>query len=343
MSSLKAVFVASALLAADLVAGHGVITNATGDQCGSGAGMGMDPSVPRDCPRRQPCQLDSTRFKAGGVQGLLGGGDPMAKMIGETLKGGTNNIETGTKNIMEMTGTMLPQVSQGGQVKMTLHQVNADGGGPYMCSINSDGTGMSWQPVQVSTNVPGRRGNNRATSVSDLPLVAEVPQGQTCTGTVNGQSNICLMRCMNQAAAGPFGGTVPIQMAGAAGANGNSAANGATTANGAATANGASTTKGAGAAKGATDATANGLNGIGGNNGAGNKAQGATSNKAQAAAGDQEEEGATANNAKGAGGAFGNLLGGGNAQGAAGGIGALLGAANKKRAYPVNRAVKFTS
>lgn len=44
---------------------------------------------------------------------------------------------------------------------MTLHQVNADGGGPYECMINADGTGQDWQNVQVTQNVPGRNSRNR--------------------------------------------------------------------------------------------------------------------------------------------------------------------------------------
>lgn len=51
---------------------------------------------------------------------------------------------------------------------------------------------------------------------SDFPLVAAIPATQNCTGTVAGQDNVCLVRCQNDARAGPFGGVVPVQMAGAA-------------------------------------------------------------------------------------------------------------------------------
>ncbi|KAK5280761.1 hypothetical protein LTR40_005889, partial [Exophiala xenobiotica] len=44
------------------------------------------------------------------------------------------------------------------------------------------------------------------------PLTAQVPAGQTCTGTVAGQDNVCMVRCQNPALAGPFGGVVPVQM-----------------------------------------------------------------------------------------------------------------------------------
>lgn len=43
---------------------------------------------------------------------------------------------------------------------MTLHQVNADGGGPYKCMIDSTGTGTNWQNIEVTQNVPGRAGIN---------------------------------------------------------------------------------------------------------------------------------------------------------------------------------------
>ena len=78
----------------------------------------MDPSTPRDGTTRNPFQQDSTRFR----------GDA-ADTVGETLAGGDNNIEAGTKAIMAETGSELPQVTPGGTVDMTLHQVNGDGGG----------------------------------------------------------------------------------------------------------------------------------------------------------------------------------------------------------------------
>lgn len=65
---------------------------------------------------------------------------------------------------------------------------------------------------------PGENSRSRDTQTSEQALTASVPAGQTCTGTVAGQENVCLMRCMNDANAGPFGGVVPFQMV-QAGAN----------------------------------------------------------------------------------------------------------------------------
>ena len=46
-------------------------------------------------------------------------------------------------------------------------------------------------------------------------MIAEIPAGQECTGSVAGQENVCMVRCQNDAGAGPFGGVVPVQLAGA--------------------------------------------------------------------------------------------------------------------------------
>ena len=84
----------------------------------------------------------------------------------------------------------------------------------------------------------------RASNVNeDYPFEATIPAGTTCTGTVGGQSNVCLVKIVNPSNAGPFGGVVAIQMAGA----GSSAASAAVSAAPAAASSAA--TKGTKAAK----------------------------------------------------------------------------------------------
>ncbi|KAK1836628.1 hypothetical protein QBC39DRAFT_367428 [Podospora conica] len=205
MSSLHTIFTLTLLATARLAAGHGAIIAATGNAGGNGMALGVDTSTPRDGTRRNPFQQDATRFRGAS-----------AASFGETLGGGDNALEAGTAAIMAETGDQLPQVTPGGEVQMTLHQVNADGGGPYTCRISADGTGQRWTPIPVTTTPPGRNSRNRQGEASDFPLVASIPAGQNCTGTVAGQDNVCLVRCENDARAGPFGGVVPVQMAGAA-------------------------------------------------------------------------------------------------------------------------------
>src|SRR6478609_7251463 len=112
---ILALFVAADLAA---VSAHSVITNAVGDAGGQGMALGVDTTTPRDGTRRRPFQQDATRFR----------GDA-ADTVGETIGAGDNNIESGTSAIMTEMGDQLPQISQGGSVNMTLHQVNGDGGG----------------------------------------------------------------------------------------------------------------------------------------------------------------------------------------------------------------------
>ncbi|KAK4175335.1 hypothetical protein QBC36DRAFT_355005 [Triangularia setosa] len=193
-----------------LVTAHGAIIQATGNAGGSGMALGIDTSTPRTGTRRRPFQQDSTRFRGSSAQ-----------TFGETLGGGDNQLEAGTRAILAETGDQLPQVTQGGEVTMMLHQVNADGGGPYQCMINADGTGQQWSNTQVTQNVPGRNSRNRQGQSTAFPLTASIPANQACTGTVAGQENVCLVRCQNGARAGPFGGVVPVQMVGAAGGGNN--------------------------------------------------------------------------------------------------------------------------
>lgn len=54
----------------------------------------------------------------------------------------------------------------------------------------------------------------RATNVNqDFNVAFTVPAGTTCTGEVNGQQGVCLMKIANNNAAGPFGGVIAFQMA----------------------------------------------------------------------------------------------------------------------------------
>lgn len=237
MAPIKSILLASALCAAQLVAGHSVIINAVGDAGGQGTALGVVADTPRDGTRRNPFQQDATRFRGASKA-----------TVGETVGAGANNIESGTTKILSENGGTLPQVTPGGEVTMTLHQVNGDGAGPYTCMINSDGTGTKWANIQVTQNVDGRNGNNRQGAKTDHPLAAAIPADQKCTGSVAGEDNVCLVRCQNTARAGPFGGVVPVQISNGNAGNGTADA-GAEKANAGAAKGGAA--KGAAADKGA--------------------------------------------------------------------------------------------
>jgi hypothetical protein len=63
----------------------------------------------------------------------------------------------------------------------------------------------------------------RAKNVNeDFPFAATIPAGTTCSGTVAGQSNVCLVKIVNPSGAGPFGGVIAIRMTGAGAGSSNS-------------------------------------------------------------------------------------------------------------------------
>jgi hypothetical protein len=74
-----------------------------------------------------------------------------------------------------------------GVVTMTMHQVNADGAGPYKCEISSDATGNNFTPMTINQDVPGVLGLSGARA-TDIPLVAQAAAGTTCTGGPNGNA-----------------------------------------------------------------------------------------------------------------------------------------------------------
>ncbi|CAE6505454.1 unnamed protein product [Rhizoctonia solani] len=161
---LSRVLYLSALVS--LVAAHGTITAVNGANGVTGAGMGIDPSTPRDGTRAKPFQQDTSIIR-----------DP-ASSAG------------------------LPSATSSGEIQMTLHQVNQDGAGPYTCDMSGDG-GNTFQAAKVNKNVPGAFLGLSTATAEDFPLNVQMPAGMQCTGGPNGDA--CVVRCRNATPAGPFG------------------------------------------------------------------------------------------------------------------------------------------
>jgi len=103
---------------------------------------------------------------------------------------------------------------------MTFHQVNQDGAGPLTAAIDPTSGGSdatAFQDAQVTQNVPGIGiGGLSAVTTTDFPVKVQMPAGMTCSGSVGGASNVCIVRLQNSALAGPFGGSAAFtQSAGA--------------------------------------------------------------------------------------------------------------------------------
>jgi len=219
-------FLLIALAASPLVAAHGKVAVVTGDAGGNTTALGIQGGVIPGAGTNKETEVDTTVFnsKAAASDGL-----------GKT-KAGANTL-AGMSAVVAQSGSTVAQVTPGGSISGTLHIVTTDGAGPYTAIVDPTGTGAfsTGQKLEVTTQVPGKNGNiaapkqrslhmralvamgivKRAANVNeDYPFAATVPAGTTCTGTVGGQSNMCLVKLVNPSAAGPFGGVFAIQMAG---------------------------------------------------------------------------------------------------------------------------------
>lgn len=225
-----------ALAASPLVAAHGKIAVMTGDAGGNTTGLGIQGGVIPGAGTNKQTEVDTTVFNS--KQAATDG-------LGKT-KAGPNTL-AGMSAVMAQSGSTLPQVSNGGSISGTVHIVTTDGAGPYTAICDPTGTGSFSTGTQmtVTQQVPGTRGNiaapkqrrfvprmlvkmglmKRAANVNeDYPFKATMPAGMTCSGTVAGQSGVCLVKIVNPSGAGPFGGVIAVQMAGGASAANTTAA-----------------------------------------------------------------------------------------------------------------------
>ncbi|KAF7547249.1 hypothetical protein G7Z17_g7862 [Cylindrodendrum hubeiense] len=187
-------FIAQLALAA-LASGHGVILNAQG--------LDVDPAVARNCTTINPCQQDATIIRQAEIDANI------VNQCGRTELSG--NIDVGENTENALAAGAVTQVEAGSQLTVTIHQVNADGAGPYACDLDeTSNTGTISQNLTVTNNVPGTNGFSQAKTQS-FNITVQMPDSFTCTGASTG--NVCTVRCRNNALAGPFGGCFAVQQA----------------------------------------------------------------------------------------------------------------------------------
>ncbi|KAJ7467199.1 hypothetical protein FB451DRAFT_1040683 [Mycena latifolia] len=185
--------------------GHCVITSVIGANGVTTMGFGVTANglaantVLRTGTTEQPFQLDTPVYPCGA-----------------TLQGGSIDIPTALKTAIAQGGGALPSFTANGTINMELHQVNADGGGPFTAMVNTDATGATWVPALVTVQAPGSNGILHG-GPADVPFAAQLPAGTTCTGGTDGAT--CLIRINNGGTgntlslaqgAGPFGGCVAV-------------------------------------------------------------------------------------------------------------------------------------
>ncbi|KAH8926382.1 hypothetical protein BT69DRAFT_1215330, partial [Atractiella rhizophila] len=130
--------------------------------------------VSRDGLDEQDFQIDTSVFK-----------DLVSNPCGETIGGGSVDIATNLAAVEEQGGGQLPSLTSDLVINMNIHQVNADGGGPFFAMFNVDGTGKTWEDATITVQAPGARGLIDGGAL-DSPLAVQLPEGTVCTGGTNG-------------------------------------------------------------------------------------------------------------------------------------------------------------
>lgn len=193
-------FYVAALLS--LANAHGVIINAQGES-GSPASVGfqVDNAIARNCTGISPCQQDTT---------IIRDAEIAANVVNECGRTElTGNIDVGENTENALAAGAVTKVKAGSLVTVTIHQVNADGAGPYSCDIDmTSNAGIISQNLTVTNNVPGVNGLSQA-KTTDFNITVAMPTNLACTGASTG--NVCTIRCRNNAVAGPFGGCFAVQ------------------------------------------------------------------------------------------------------------------------------------
>ncbi|KAF7908735.1 uncharacterized protein EAF01_004490 [Botrytis porri] len=205
-----------------LVVAHGKIAVVTGNLGGNGTALGIKGAAVADTGSNSKTESDTTVFDIG------------RNNCGQTEAAGRNKAESGVTKSMALSGNTLPQIStDNASISGTFHIVTSDGAGPLTAMVDTTGEGDFSNAVKavVTTQIPGKKGNikkskqtrwervmrsiglmKRASNINeDYPFSVDIPAGLTCTGTVAGQSNVCMIKVVNPSNAGPFGGCVAVQ------------------------------------------------------------------------------------------------------------------------------------
>ncbi|KAK8090524.1 hypothetical protein PG994_000029 [Apiospora phragmitis] len=185
-----------------LAQAHVSFLNIQGDP-GSNSSMqfGLDPAQARNCTLISACQLDTNLIREAEIDANL------VNLCGRNQLIGNIDIAYHTENAIAQGA--VTQVKKGSEITIMMHQVNADGAGPYECDIDEgSNSSLMVKKLTMINNVPGVNGVSQA-MVKDFNIMAKMPDDVNCYGASPG--NICTIRCRNNAIAGPFGGCFAVQ------------------------------------------------------------------------------------------------------------------------------------
>ncbi|KAK4192134.1 hypothetical protein QBC35DRAFT_241655 [Podospora australis] len=180
---------------------HGVILAAQGDAGGPpSVGFMVNDAIARNCTTINPCQMDTTIIRDAEIAAGTVNSCGRTKLTG--------NIDVGEVTENALAEGAITKVRAGSDVQVTIHQVNADGAGPYTCDLDEGSNSGIMRNVTVSNNIPGQNGLSQ-TRTTEFNITVTMPDDMRCVGASTG--NICTVRCRNAAQAGPFGGCFPVE------------------------------------------------------------------------------------------------------------------------------------
>jgi len=94
----------------------------------------------------------------------------------------TGNIDVAANTEEQLSAGTVTTVKAGTVLAVTIHQVNADGAGPYECDLDmTSDTGVISQNLTVTNNVPGENGISEAFT-EDFVINVAMPDDLACTG-----------------------------------------------------------------------------------------------------------------------------------------------------------------
>jgi hypothetical protein len=138
--------------------------------------MIVDPAIARNCTTISPCQQDATLIRTAEIEANI------VNECGRTELSG--NIDIGEETENAIAAGAVTQVTKGSSIQVTVHQVNADGAGPYVCDLDMTSNGkrlVGQVPLVVENNVPGVNGFSQA-KAQNFNMTVILPDDLACIG-----------------------------------------------------------------------------------------------------------------------------------------------------------------
>lgn len=134
----------------------------------------VDENIARNCTTISPCQQDATIIRDAEIDANI------VNECGRTEL--TGNIDVGENTENALAAGKVTKVKAGTELTVTIHQVNADGAGPYVCDLDeTSNSGIISQNLTVTNNVPGVNGLSQAKAQA-FNITVKMPDNLSCTG-----------------------------------------------------------------------------------------------------------------------------------------------------------------